>query len=315
MTQVIALTGATGFIGSALCRRLLAAGYRVRALARSPGRLAPAPGLQVISGALDDSHALAALVDGADAVIYCAGSVRGRCLQDFRAANVDGLRALLAALGSRNPGARLLYFSSLVARAPGLSWYAESKAEGERLLCGQHGTVDWTIIRPPAVYGTGDREMMPLFRLMARGVALVPGDPGARVSLLHIDDLVEATMAWLEQKVPPRQIFCLADPVAAGYSWAEVAAIAARHFGRKVRLLRVPRPVLDSVANINQWASGVLGYAPMLTPAKLRELRHPDWVCDYRAFADITHWQPRLDLTRGLALTLPQPCSSTKEAA
>src|SRR4051812_13123821 len=96
---VVALTGATGFIGTALLEHLTAAGYAVRALYRPRnGRvLQSAPGLKWVAGDLDDTDALDALIKGADAVVHCAGSVRGARRADFDRVNEKGVLDIVQA--------------------------------------------------------------------------------------------------------------------------------------------------------------------------------------------------------------------------
>ncbi|TAL09973.1 MAG: NAD(P)-dependent oxidoreductase [Porticoccaceae bacterium] len=303
---LIAITGATGFIGSNLCFRLRASGFRVRALIRSPGRaqsLARA-GIDILPGDLASPPALRQLLAGSAAVIHCAGTVRGRTPADFASANVLGSQQLVQAIQDSDTAPRLLAMSSLAAREPQLSPYAASKLAGERVVTASGDSVAWTILRPPAVYGPGDRELLPLFRLMARGIALLPGCATDRVSMLYIDDLTTAVMRWLAVDWPPRRIFTLSDPTDAGYSWSEIIRIAGVVCGRRVRSVRVPSVVLDGIAGVNWAAAALLRHAPMLTPGKVRELRHSDWTCDWRELGAALDWQPRVDLATGMRNTL-----------
>jgi hypothetical protein len=93
----------------------------------------------------------------------------------------------------------------------------------------------------------------------------------------------------------------LCDGKADGYNWREMADIAAQHWSRPVRVWPVPRWLLDGLAALNSGAAGITGRAPMLTPAKLRELRHEDWVADNRAITSATGWGPEIGLRAGLA--------------
>ncbi len=301
--SVIAVTGATGFIGRQLCLRLLAGGRRVKALARRPAAAAELArgGAQLCFGGLHEPAALAALVEGCDAVIHCAGAVRGAWQRDFTATNVEGTAALLRAVRERSGGARFILLSSVAAMQPQLSWYAGSKRLAERVLAEHGGEVAWTALRPAAVYGPGDRELLPVFRLMAHGLALVPGDPDSRISLLHVHDLVAAIVALLECESAWRRPMTVCDGRRGGYSWRELAAAAASVWRRRVRLLRLPAGIAGLAAAGNLGAARVLGYAPMLTPPKLRELRHPDWVVDNRELERATGWRPRISLRQGLA--------------
>ncbi len=189
--------------------------------------------------------------------------------------------------------------SSLAAREPQLSWYAHSKRDGEKLL-EQQPELDWVIVRPPPVYGPGDKEMLPIFQMMARGVATVPGSPAARTSLVHVSDLVTAITACLCSTDAKHQILPLCDGKADGYNWREMADTAAQTWSRKVRLWRVPSWLLNSVAALNSSLARLTGSDPMLTPPKLRELRHSDWVVDNQAITAATGWTPSVPLRDGL---------------
>lgn len=238
-------------------------------------------------------------------MVHSAGAVRGNSQADFDRVNVAGTDALLQAVAAQQRPPLVLLLSSLAAREPQLSWYAHSKRAGEQVL-GQYSGLDRIILRPPAVYGPGDQEMKPIFEWMQRGIALVPGSPDARTSLIHVADLVDAIIACLRSEGALQQTFTLCDGKEQGYSWRDMAAICAQHFSRPVRLWEVPRWLLDAVAASISRIASVTGKPPMLTPPKLRELRHPDWVVDNEAITLATGWTPKIGLREGLAqLKLP----------
>jgi nucleoside-diphosphate-sugar epimerase len=296
----VAVTGATGFIGRALCEYLSERGVTLTALVRNP---AAATGLEsfarLVPGDLQNPKALQALMSGCDAVVHCAGTVRGASLEDFTSTNVDGFAQLLSVRRQVAPDARLVLLSSLAAREPEISWYARSKSMGEALLDAEQSST-WTILRPPPVYGPGDREMLPIFQWMARGIAPVAGRAESRVSLVHVSDLVGAVAACLETAATSGRCYTPDDGRPGGYDWNEMAAIAGRVWERRVRPVRLPAPLLDGVAAINLFAARRFGYAPMLTPQKLGELRHDDWVTDSAELRAITGWRPQIDLEAGL---------------
>lgn len=305
MPEIVAITGATGFIGRAIVRHLHEAGYPLRALVRSDAsrRLLQGQVEEFIAGDLSDLGALEQLASGASAVVHCAGVVRGVTQADFDRVNVEGVRRLVTVL--RQPGrpTRLLSLSSLAAREPQLSFYALSKRRGEQVLEQEGEGLQWLALRPPAVYGPGDRELVPLLRLMARGLAPVPGRREARFSMLYVEDLARLVHAWLRRDAVDSGLYSLHDGRAGGYSWAEVAAIVEGICGRRVRLLPLPATLLSLLARANRRLAPLLGRAPMLTPEKLRELRHPDWVCDNEAIGRVLDWSPRVGLEEGLRNT------------
>ena len=281
---------------------MLERGFQVRALVRDPdkaGELA-AQGVSLIVGDLQNTAALQQFVAGSDAIIHAAGVVRGGSQANFDQTNVAGTAALLSAITAQAQRPRLLLLSSLAAREPDLSWYAHSKRDGEKLL-EQVPDLDWIIMRPPAVYGPGDKEMLPIFQWMGRGIAFVPGSAEARISLIHVADLVAAIMACLYSPGTRHQTLSLSDGKPNGYNWHELASIAGATWARRVRLLRVPAWLLDTVAQLNVRVAGITGGAPMLTPPKLRELRHSDWVVDNEAISEIVEWTPQISLSEGLA--------------
>lgn len=296
MTGVAAVTGASGFIGSRLLDRLRADGWHVRALSRRPSAGDALGDVDWVQGDLACPGVADELVAGADAVVHCAGTVSGAHEAVFRRANTDATRLIVEASARQAPRPRLMVLSSLAARYPALSPYARSKRLAEDAVTTYAGDMPWTVLRPTAVYGPGDRALTPLFRTLARGWLPVVGRWSARVTFLHVDDLVHAMAVGLSASVAPWGCFELDDGTDGGYSWWAIAAAGEQAFERRVRFLPVPASGLYAVAGANQVLARWLGYTPMLTPGKVRELRHDDWRCNYRPYRELTGWWPRLGL-------------------
>jgi len=306
--ETIAVTGATGFIGRALVGRLAALGYGVRVLVRprAAKTYRAGRGVEVVVGDLAQDPALERLVAGTRAVVHCAGRVRGRS-SGFRATNVAGTRRLARVVARQSAQQSLVALSSLAAREPQLSPYAASKRAAETALAEEAeatGSAPWTILRPSAVYGPGDRELLPLFEWMARGIAPDLGPPDARFSLLFVDDLAECIAHLVRAGAATGAVHEVHDGQRGGYTWDDVARAVALLSGRRARRVRVPAPVATSIAGANLVARSLFGGAPMLTPGKVRELRHPDWVCDDTSLRSATSWKPAVRLEEGLRRTL-----------
>jgi len=306
LKRTIALTGATGFIGTTIARKLVTTGWKIKALMRTTSDRSPLADLNIqwVAGALEDADSLQRLVHGVEAVVHCAGAVRGATQAQFNQINVDGVERLVHAANEQHPLPRFLLVSSLAAREPELSFYASSKRQGEVVLEVQAGQMQWAAFRPAAVYGPGDKEMLPLLRWMARGFAFVLGSGNNRISMLYVDDLAEAVLKWLHAANFAKAVFELHDGRPNGYSWQDVTDTVGHLMGKRIRRVPVPLIFLKALAGINLKSARILGYAPMLTPGKLRELRHPDWVCDNAAITRETGWTPRVSLEEGLRCTL-----------
>jgi 2-alkyl-3-oxoalkanoate reductase len=308
MIDTIAITGATGFVGAVLTRRLAAAGRKIKALIRPTSACKRPADMNVewIKGDLEDIESLRRLVHGADAVVHCAGAVRGATRAQFNRVNVDGMARLVKSVVDQHPRPHLLLISSLAAREPHLSYYAASKREGEKVLIKKCDQLFWTVFRPPALYGPGDQELMPIFHWMRKGFAPILGSGDGRFSLLYVEDLTEAIVQWLDRKNShPGSTYELHDGRPGGYSWHDVIdTVTQLRQGRSVMVIKVPLIVAKLFARLNLIAARVIGYAPMLTPGKVRELHHFNWVCDNKAINTATGWTPRILLAEGLQRTL-----------
>lgn len=299
--RVVAVTGATGFIGRRLIPRLAASGWQPRVLVRKDpadvdwGDLR----IEVVQGDLQSPTTLDELVEGAGAVIHVAGLIKAPSRQAFMEANVEGTRRLAEAALRKVPSAHFVLVSSLAARSPELSAYAESKAAAEivaRELLGDR----LSIVRPPAVFGPGDRETLAFFKLVSSGFIPRLGSRRARMAIVHVDDLCSAFAALLDQ-APTVGTHAVTDARAEGYSWDEILGAAARAQGIEPRAsFGVPPWLLQTVAAIGDLRKR-LGESAMLSSEKLRELLHEDWAVRTEERLVPAGWSPQHDLQSGFA--------------
>lgn len=272
--SVVAVTGATGFLGRRLVKALVEQGWTVRILARRDVTDSAWAGLepQLVIGDLANAAALAALCDGAEAVVHVAGLIKARDRAAFDRANVEGSRRV--AQTAKSVGARLILVSSLAAREPELSDYAGSKRGGEDAAREIFGR-DLTIVRPPAIYGPGDVETLRLFEMASKSAFLPVLDPKARMAWIHVDDA--ATRIADLVKTPRPGLLSLSDDRPEGYGWVELMQTASKAVGASPRLIRIPSGAIKALAVLSKWASFVTGKDTILTPGKARELLHGDW--------------------------------------
>lgn len=305
MARLVALTGATGFVGSHAARAFAQSGWNVRILAR---RLPTNPILasadpELIVGDLDDAPALRALVRGADVVVHVAGAVRALDAVGFYRANAQGTAGIVSAVQSEAPQTRLVHVSSLSAREPTLSDYAGSKRAGEIEVERAGPALDWSIIRPPAVYGPGDRELLPFFKMAQGGWLAAPANGDAHVSLIHADDLAGAILALATGSGCRGATLEVDDGREGGYRWADIAKVLGDTVGRPVRLIRVPRFPVYGLAGLVESHARRHGRPPMVNRGKVREFWHPDWVARSAEFQSRTSWSPQISVGKGFSET------------
>jgi nucleoside-diphosphate-sugar epimerase len=295
VTQIVAVTGATGFVGRALIERLERSGHGVRAMSRSR----TVPGAQTVIGDLDDAAALTTLVQDAGHVVHLAGLVKSPRVEDFRRVNVAGTERLARAMA---PGSgRLLLVSSLAARHPDVSAYAASKRAAEAIAVDVLGADRVTILRPPAVYGPGDRATLLIFRQLASGLLVAPGPRGARFSLIHVGDLADLIAGHLDGTLTLPPLHEPDDGQSGGYGWGDLAAVASRATGRRVRLVRVPVRLLDLPARVADALARRFALDLPLSHDKLGELGHGQWVA---GGPPLQETMPRITFSHGFECTL-----------
>lgn len=293
--MTIAVTGATGFVGQALLDRAAKSGVHVRALTRR--EQPPREGVEWVRGDLDDHVALRRLCHGTDAVIHVAGVVNAPDAEGFERGNVTGtLNVIEAARAAGVP--RLVHVSSLSAREPDLSVYGASKARAEKLV--RASGIDWTIVRPPAIYGPRDTEMFELFRIARWGLMPMPPREG-RTSVIHVDDLARLLLAMLpaSEEVSHR-VYEPDDGRKAGWSHYELARTIGWAMGRRPWVIHLSRASLERVARADRF---VRGHKAKLTPDRVGYMTHPDWVVTHGSRPPSGLWRPLIPTREGLKAT------------
>jgi nucleoside-diphosphate-sugar epimerase len=290
---IVALTGATGLVGQAVLDAGAGRGVRLRALTRRPQP--ERAGLDWIEGALDDADALAQLADGADALLHIAGAVNVPTREAFIAANITGTEAVLHA--AQTAGVRhFVHISSLAAREPGLSTYGWSKAEAETVV--RAATIPFTMVRPPAVYGPRDRDMLDLFRMAKKGFMLLP--PKGRSSIIHAEDLARLLIA-LAGTNGSGAVLEPDDGTPGGIAHVDLARMIGVAVGRPgVIRLTAPAPLVRLAARGDRL---VRGAKARLTPDRAGYMCHPDWVATPAFAPDPALWTPRWATQAGLSAT------------
>jgi nucleoside-diphosphate-sugar epimerase len=289
----LAMTGGTGFVGSHLVDSAIAAGHEVVALTRR--EQPPRERVTWVAGDLHDRAALERLVDDAGAVIHVAGVISARDVEAFEKGNVEGTLAMLAA-ATAGGVRRFVQVSSLAAREPNLSLYGASKARAEELVhnCG----LDWSIVRPPAVYGPGDKETLELFRMAKLGVMLMP--PKGRVSVIHVDDLAQLLLALADPAAPSKILVEPDDGKPGGWTHREFASALGQAVGTNPAILSSPGILLRLAARADQLFRRDKA---KLTVDRAAYFSHRNWVVEPKRAPPTGLWHAQIPTAQGLRET------------
>ena len=324
----VLVTGASGFIGQHLVRRLIERGDRVSCLVRATSRLDElrSSGAQFIVGdATDRAGIERALAESqAGVVFHLAGLVKAVRPADFARVNAGGVESVAAACANRAARPVLIVVSSLAAAGPcaagqprveddppaPVSAYGRSKLAGELAAAGHAGEMEITIVRPPIVFGPGDRGVLEMFRPIARrGVHVVPGRQERRVSLVHVADLITLLLlaAGKGERLRPdgapgQGIYFVAaqdDP-----TYAELGQAMARALGRKqVRVMHMPGPLVRLVGLCGDALGRVRQCAGWVNSDKMAEALAGSWTCSSAKAHGQLGWSPAATLAERLGET------------
>ena len=297
--QTIALTGATGFVGTHMMRLLVGAGHTVRALTRRPQEAVE--GVTWVAGDLENSQSLSELCQGADCVIHAGGLTKALNRNEFFDVNVGGTKKMLIA--AKEAGVRqFLFVSSIAAREAQLSHYAASKAAAELALASGNWPFKWTTVRPPAIYGPGDMEILKIFKATRLGVLPAIGSNRNRFSMIHVGDLCQAMLQIMEGSFHGETLE-IDDEHPSGYRMQDVIA-ALPDAVKKPTLITVPYPLVALIGHVNGLFAAAVRRPAILTAAKAKELCHKDWVVRAGRRPSLKDYTPAYQLTDGLKETL-----------
>jgi len=315
----VLLTGANGFVGSHILDRLLAQQIPVVVLLRPSsdrkfigGQLEK---IEVRTGGIDQPASLDAALEGITHVIHCAGATKALNATGFLAVNQLGTRNLVEAVNRRGAQiSRFIHISSLAAAGPAttdrprresdvpapVSDYGRSKLAAEREVI-ERCKIDWTIIRPPAVYGPRDAEFLRLFKAVKSHVLPRFGGGRQQLSLVYVEDLAGAIVAALRHTNAVREVFFAGSPEVV--TAAELAQCIATKSGLWTIPLPLPNAVLWLACQWCEMASRLTKRANVLSAQKWAELKAPGWVCDMTRFRGEVGYECRTSMPEGVVKT------------
>lgn len=316
MTAIV--TGATGFIGKHLVDALAAAGGEVRCLTRGPAPADPRPNVAFYRAQYDrsDLGLTDGVLAGANVVYHLGGATRAVSSADFTKANVRVTETLLRRVAGLSPGARFVFVSSQAASGPTrdaqhprvesdpdapIEGYGKSKLAAERVVRDQDA-LPWTIVRPSAVYGPGDRDFLSIFAMAKRGIAVFPGIRNASINAIYVADLVPGIMAAATKPIAVRKIYFLGDDAA--HPWKEIYSVIAEVVGQERKIeLAIPRGMVTMAGAVGDVVGSLTGRPSIVNSSKAILAAPRYWLCSSaRARAELG-FQPRTSLREGLRMT------------
>lgn len=322
----VMVTGGSGFLGSHVAEQLAEAGHDVRCLVRTTSKIEHLRDLgrrhegrvELCEGAIDDAASLPAAVRGVDAVIHCAGVVKAKTWEDFLRVNARGAGDLARAAIEHAPGLRRFVHVSTAGvmgeSAPGrphrpgdeprpTTQYSRSKLEGEREILALTDRLPITVIRPPAIYGPRDQEILAFFQTVRRTrTAFRLGGSMKAMALVYATDAASACVRAAETDVPSGSTYFVDDGEV--YSYEQMAKAIADAYG--FRLLGTPN-VPRALVGLAAFASETFGKATdrtmMFNRDKLGELLIEHFTVDSSATRKDLGWAPRVTFGQGAAIT------------
>ncbi|MCP4231491.1 MAG: NAD-dependent epimerase/dehydratase family protein [bacterium] len=317
--MIALVTGGNGFVGSHLVERLLGEGYTVRCVLRegSDHRWLEGLGIERVYGSYSNPDTTREAAVGVDVTFHLAAATKASSMEDFRRINVEGTRNLVEAVSEVASGSRFVFASSLAAAGPSapntprneeaaqapVSDYGRSKLEAEKVFTEGDPDLSWMIVRPSAVYGPREKDILSFIRVVCRGLLPQVGFGRKYLNAVYVSDLVDIIIRAAEQKLISKEIYFAAHPEIMDYRDFG-AAIAGALGKRKYFRLVVPVPLLYAAALLSELRGSIAGKVPALNRQKAREMAQSHWTCDTSKAKRHLDFEAEVDIGCGMEMTV-----------
>ena len=306
------VTGATGFIGSHLCEELVKRGYKVTCLSRQTSNLKWIEPLNIkfVKGDCTKRESLLEAVADFDYIFHIAGITKSCSSDDFFSMNARGTENLIRTVAEKIPKLkRFIYLSSLAASGPSpdgkpveedvnpapVSDYGRSKLEGEKAVLQYKDTLPITVLRPPAVYGPRDKDMLVLFKMIKKGFFFDMGK--CYYSLLYVDDLVQGIILAAENKAAEGKIYFVCDNTF--YTGEEIAKAISSALNVKAIPLKIPKYIMPLFAYISER----INKQGIINRDRIKDFRHSHWICNAQKAREEIGFMPKVGIKEGIKWT------------
>jgi nucleoside-diphosphate-sugar epimerase len=276
------------------------------------------PNVELCEGSVEDRDSVIRAAEGVEAIVHSAGLVKAKNRDEFFRVNTEGTENVLAAgFANKTTLRRFVFVSSQAVAGPSdalgnpvdidapprpLTNYGRSKLAAEQKVEASKDELPVVILRPCAIYGPRDREILAFFKAVKAGVLPYMGSTENRLSMIYGPDCAAACVRAIDADVRSGSRYFLDDGKV--YRFAEMIEGVEQAMGRRAWLrFPLPRPVIHTAALGSELYGKLFDKAVMLTRDKCQEL-FEQWVCNSSAAQQALDWQPRVQFDRGAKETV-----------
>lgn len=313
----IFVTGGTGFIGSHFIDSLIhRQNTDVFALVRDPSNLKWLQGknIHILQGSLNSLPSFPAKLDY---VFHFAASTRAHKPADYYTVNQAGTASLFQSLLSQDIHPKgVFYMSSLAAAGPSskdrpvketdpphpVTPYGKSKLAGEAEALKYREQLPVYIFRVGPVFGPRDKDFLSYFKFIQSGILPSFDSRAGLMSMCYVKDLVKAFLLGMENPLSSGDICHVADPQP--YSWDDFGRAVSRAMGKKSRTLKIPLPMVYTVAFFSESISRMTRKPSIINRQKIKEMRQEGWVADTKITRGKLNFRPDYTLDEAVIETL-----------
>jgi dihydroflavonol-4-reductase len=315
----IFMTGATGFVGSFLAEALLRKDHSVKCLVRKESNLRWIADLDIecYYGSLFDLDSIKRGIEGCEIVIHVAGVTKAANETDYFKANYEGTKNLVdVCVKNRNKIKRFINISSQAAVGPSptiipideshianpLTYYGKSKLAGEQYVMQASDKLPVTNLRPPAVYGPRETDILEFFRTVKIGIMPQLGGTDKYLSLIHVRDLVRGIIMAMDSPKTIGNTYFLTS--SKPYSWSEVSRATLNVLGKKGVKIPVPLGLLKGISVLSEGIATLTKKPALINKQKIIEIEQNYWTCSPdKAYKDFG-FQSEIELDEGIGETI-----------